>query len=483
MAQRAQLARLLVALAAFSCLSNALPSKCIRGLLVLNTQSDIDVLWDCAETSYVNNIPLGSETFKGDVMVGPNITGTFTLANYGRVNGSAIAENNPALEKIVLLETKGYLGQMFNALIVRNIPQLKSFVLEKYSPGVLQSNVSFHNLPTLEDLDVGPLVSVRRIDLVNLPRLTYLTETKREVVPFLPPGPRHLNIDNVGFFSIDGFFETTWCSGDRNTPLSTYRARGLPNVYNLTFSLAGADSVEIQGNGQLAMSIQNGEGTCGITPSEFSMEFGNLLVSGLSELSRYWRHDTSFRSKRQEVGSLRLGNFTAVANNFTSLSLDFEGLRGLHVVDNPKLDTLLFRLDAAAQYDWTNIVITGNPLLKLNSTVSTQSSNRTLVPSLIWPARDTSSMVFEGSFDNAFFQPFIDLGTDKAKRPRVLKKFSVTSSQPLNCSKLNELRKLGVLKGEYSCQGQTVADESRAGRDIGLGIGSALTIAAILWGL
>lgn len=80
-------------------------------------------------------------------------------------------------------------------------------------------------------------------------------------------------------------------------------------------------------------------------------------------------------------------------------------------------------------------------------------------------------------------QPFIDLGTDIAKKPGVLKKFSVTSSEPLNCSKLNELRKLGVLKGEYSCQGQTVADESRAGRDFGLGIGLGLTIAVILWGL
>lgn len=72
---------------------------------------------------------------------------------------------------------------------------------------------------------------------------------------------------------------------------------------------------------------------------------------------------------------------------------------------------------------------------------------------------------------------------DRAKRPGVLQKFSVTSSEPLNCSKLNELRKLGVLKGEYSCQGQTVADESRAVRDFGIGIGLGLTIAAILWGL
>lgn len=135
----------------------ALPSKCIRGLLVLNTQRDIDVLQSCADTGYVGDTPLGNETFKGDVMIGPNITGTFTLADYGRVDGSAIAEHNPALEKIVLLETKDYSGQMFDALIIRNLPQLRSIIREHDSSGTLTSNVIFQNLPSLEDLDVGPL--------------------------------------------------------------------------------------------------------------------------------------------------------------------------------------------------------------------------------------------------------------------------------------------------------------------------------------
>lgn len=385
----------------------ALPSKCIRGLLVLNTQSDIDVLQSCADTGYVGDTTLGNETFKGDVMIGPNITGTFTLADYGRVDGSAIAENNPALEKIVLLETKDYSGQMFDALIIRNLPQLKSFVLERdISPAAIHSNVTFQNLPLLENLDVGPLGGVQRIDLVDLPRLTYLTDRNRSYVGFMPFGPRHLKIDNIGFSSIDYFFESTGCDiyEERKTALSTYRARGLPNVYNLKFGLPRADSVEIRGNGQLVMSMQYVIGGCFVDVSEFTMEFRNLLVSGLSELTRYWRRDESYRSRIQEVGSLRLGTFTAVSNNFTSLTLDFEGLGGLHVVDNPKLDTLLFRLDAAAQYEWTDIVITGNPLLKLKSTVSAKTSNRTLVPSLIWPTRNVSSMVFEGSFDNAFLQ-------------------------------------------------------------------------------
>lgn len=384
----------------------ALPSKCIRGLLVLNTQRDIDVLQSCADTGYVGDTPLGNETFKGDVMIGPNITGTFTLADYGRVDGSAIAENNPALEKIVLLETKDYSGQMFDALIIRNLPQLRSIVREHDSSGTLTSNVIFQNLPSLEDLDVGPLGGIQRIDLVDLPRLTSLTKRDRKYIGITPRGSRHLRIDNAGFSSIDDFFRSTWCNGQPNAPSSTYRTRGLPNVYNLTFGLAGADIVEIQGNGQLAMSTQYVESGCSMPSSYFNMELRNLLVSGLSELTRPWRHrdGTSNQTTLQGVGSIRLGNFTAVANNFTSLTLDFEGLGGLHVVDNPKLETLLFRLDAAAQYEWTDIVITGNPLLKLNSTVLAKASNRTLVPSLIWPTRNVSSMMFEGSFDNAFLQ-------------------------------------------------------------------------------
>ncbi|KAK1835560.1 hypothetical protein QBC39DRAFT_416126 [Podospora conica] len=454
MNQRIRPARLFLAIVALSlpCLSwsHVLSSECIRAQLILNTQSDIDVLAKCA--SYEDNPYIGHESFKGDVIIGPNIAGTFTLGDYGIINGSAIAENNPALEKIVFLEDSSP-GQGFNTLVLRNLPQLKSFVLWRRL-ATLQSDILFQNLPMLEDLDLGYLAAVERIDLVDLPRLQFLEKpgADRESIPFGGRGPRHVNIDNVGFSSIQTFFESGMGGTDNpNTENSTYRVRGLPNVYNLTIGLVRAASVEIQGNGQLAMLFRC-EVDCGLWgPQE--VEFRNMSVSGLSELSRHWQIGTSNRSKNRELKSLQIGNFRAIANNFTSLGLDFEGLGGLYIVDNPKLETLLFRMDAAAQYEWTDIVITGNPLLKLNSTVATKSSNRTLTPGLIWPTKDVSSMVFEGSFDNAFLQhsqPFIDLGPDRTKRPRVLKKFSVTSSQPLNCSQLNELRKTGVLKGDKS---------------------------------
>jgi len=77
-------------------------------------------------------------------------------------------------------------------------------------------------------------------------------------------------------------------------------------------------------------------------------------------------------------------------------------------------------------------------------------------------------MVFDGHFDNAFFEPFINFGSSAAgspssrSRPKVRNKFVVKSTvEGFDCKGLNELRKAGVLKGEYSCQGKTVADESK----------------------
>ena len=63
-------------------------------------------------------------------------------------------------------------------------------------------------------------------------------------------------------------------------------------------------------------------------------------------------------------------------------------------------------------------------------------------------------------------EPFITqtqkLGQQTKGVPRVLSKFVVNSSlgSGFNCSGLNSLRKAGHLRGEYSCQNQTVADEN-----------------------
>ena len=66
----------------------------------------------------------------------------------------------------------------------------------------------------------------------------------------------------------------------------------------------------------------------------------------------------------------------------------------------------------------------------------------------------------------------------------MLKKFSVKSSlgSQFNCTGLNGLRKAGVLKGEYSCQNQTVADESGAAR-CGKGAGISLLLSVVVVGV
>ena len=69
-------------------------------------------------------------------------------------------------------------------------------------------------------------------------------------------------------------------------------------------------------------------------------------------------------------------------------------------------------------------------------------------------------------------QPFVEMAkSNYSYGPIVTKKFSVHSTlgaDKLNYTQLNDLRKHGALKGEYSCQDQTVADESRGSKSMDL---------------
>ncbi|KAK0644230.1 hypothetical protein B0T16DRAFT_417359 [Cercophora newfieldiana] len=214
--------------------------------------------------------------------------------------------------------------------------------------------------------------------------------------------------------------------------------------------------------------------------SYLTYKLPDLRLSGLSSLSR-------IREGKGKVRRIEVGAFHAVNNTFTNLSIDFESLSSLYVENNPNLETLLFNV-TATDYPWNEIVIAGNPRLRLTSAAGIKGrSSGVLNPTFYWPSNDTSTMVFDGLFDNHFFQPFIDLKPDdvEGRRPHVLKKFVVKSSlgaDQFNCSQLNELRKSGILKGEYSCQGQTVPDESGVGRVSMADFGVVLVVVLTIWG-
>ena len=62
----------------------------------------------------------------------------------------------------------------------------------------------------------------------------------------------------------------------------------------------------------------------------------------------------------------------------------------------------------------------------------------------------------------------IERGNQPGQQPLITKKFFIESwpnrSSEFDCTELNDLRRKGIFKGEYSCQGESVDDESRARR-------------------
>jgi hypothetical protein len=69
-----------------------------------------------------------------------------------------------------------------------------------------------------------------------------------------------------------------------------------------------------------------------------------------------------------------------------------------------------------------------------------------------------------------YSQPLLDLAHTDRNRSMILQKLAVRSSpskDEFNCSKSHEVRKLRIFKGECSCQNETVADRSGAGRSAG----------------
>ena len=77
-------------------------------------------------------------------------------------------------------------------------------------------------------------------------------------------------------------------------------------------------------------------------------------------------------------------------------------LVSLHVEDNPNLESINFHANAF-NYNWAEIVITGNLLLRLKSVVWTSSEPITNTTSTFyWPQRVCLAMVFDGPLDNEF---------------------------------------------------------------------------------
>jgi hypothetical protein len=185
-------------------------------------------------------------------------------------------------------------------------------------------------------------------------------------------------------------------------PEGTTMVEGIPNVRNIPIGPGTRENFTLIGNGNL--SVRYICTACAGFGGDDRTHFSSLTVSGLSNMTR----DRNLWS----VHNLSAETFRAVNNTFKSISLDFENITSLYMIGNPHLSQINFRFDAV-DYAWSDIQISGNPELRMKSAKNFENfmdfdydtkygPSIFMKPVFIWPKRNTSSMVFEGPFDNAF---------------------------------------------------------------------------------
>ncbi|KAL1865933.1 hypothetical protein VTK73DRAFT_4995 [Phialemonium thermophilum] len=415
----------LAALLAFASYAGAF--DCSAPQISINSQQDATALGDCGG-AIDGNITLGSDA-SGEIVF-KNLNENF--------RGSIVAQDNDRLTRLTL---KG--DSSIQTLFLQNLRALARLSFSDVSS--LGGILIFKDLPALTDVDLSSLQNASGVQLQSLPSLhTLLLDPNGLAVD------GNLNVQDIGADTMDALLET-------GSPKENVSIAGIPRVKQLSYSLESAGDISIAGDGALNLTLQRPPGT----RDDSACTIASLTVSGLLALRRS-------RSDGASISNLTIGAFTVRSNAFEALDLDVDGLARLYVLDNEHLSTLSVP-PRAGDFSWREIIITGNPKLRLNSSAAPPKPTPTtanLAPTWVWPRRDVQTMVFEGPFDNSFFKPFVDLGKG-SKRPKVLQRFFVSSTlgqDEFDCSALDDLRKAGVLQGEYSCQHQTVPGKSDAGR-------------------
>jgi hypothetical protein len=267
--------------------------------------------------------------------------------------------------------------------ILDNLPSLKR--LEFWSP------------PPDNDLFILP-VRAESVVLKDLPNLKKIPRTRGYKYGIWPNA--ELVIRNVGLDRIDPFFvaqETNWSF--------TAEVSGIPNVHHLNYSLQSQGSVSIAGNGNLSFQIAT------YRHDQRRVDTGNLTLSGLSSFSVLRPVNESEPENRMAgygvyIDTLRVQD----SENLVTLPLSIDGMQNLTVVDNPRLTTML-SVWSSYSFGWDELVISGNPLLRFNSSVVVtdefasakwQNSSWPLAPDFYWPKYNVNTIVLEGHFDNAF---------------------------------------------------------------------------------
>ncbi|KAE9373914.1 hypothetical protein N431DRAFT_557835 [Stipitochalara longipes BDJ] len=423
---------------------------CSSSPYLISTQQDATELYQCADKDgWIN----------GNVTIATSVTGNLSFPSFGSLDGCIVAENNPMLTSLHF-EADDEIRQ----IVLRNLTNfsvLSAPNLAGFSP-TTDLGLHLEDLPSLETIAMPSLYIMGNLTLHNIPKVTsfspYETEDTGRLAVF-----GNVYIENVGIASLDYIIQSGFHP-------KNYSADGIPNVQSIKFTHFRSSNFAINGNGNLSMVFDCS--TCNtMTNTLREVSADTVSVSGLASLSRN-------QSQEGYIQNLTIGTFIVRNNSMTTLPIAFDALESLYIQDNANLTTLVY-CELFGQYKWKDIVITGNPLLNLTTKGEESYMNETgvpvqvcgpagcapilkLEPGWVWPQRNLSTMVFDGPFGNEFFQPLIDMINSTTKlEPKVLQKFIVHSTlSGFDCSQLNDLRKRGAFRGEYSCQNQTVEVQS-----------------------
>ena len=343
---------------------------CNAKSFVVNSQQDADALSACAA-------PLVS--LNASLTIGTDAAGAIGFKNVDLVlNGSITAQDSPRLTSLTFTWDRSNLGLIgdLGKFTLRNLTRLTSLSAPDlvYTRGIL-----LQDLPSLETVDFSSLEAVwSEFVLLGLPRLRSFVTTAWSHGIFLISGSTTLK--DIALENVDKFVTSTY-RGDISIG-------GISNVTVLTYYSMNASDVSIEGDGNLTLNFDCTE--CSMY-SKRLVKAGSLTVSGLAAMGTIGSPWASYKGFDIDIGS-----FTATRNSFTLLPLPFSNLRVLHIVDNPNLSKLWYDLDFR-DYSWEEIVIRGNPKLRLNSSKFGEDGTK-----WVWPSGNMSTMVFDGPFDNAF---------------------------------------------------------------------------------
>lgn len=337
----------------------------------ISSQQDASDLDKCA---------VSGQKIVGEVVISPETATDIEIANFGNIDGTIVATDNPYLESLKLGNATAAAPETSPSLSLSNITSLGSLVFDD-SVWRLR-DLDLHNLPKLATLDWGvgrppyypyvaenlELLEVGSLTLTGLPNLRKIGSSGREIVLSL-----NMTVKDVALESVDAFTNFT---NSRH-----FAMEGIPNVNRTTFSYMVSESVTIQGNGELDIVFTHPDYRSWYTEAD-TQTIQDLTISGVKSLER------PLNNVEWPYRYLEVGNLTFENNTISNIPLGiFDRITNLYVRNNENLGYLTFPLNFDL-FPWENIEITGNPWLTM------EDPN---FPEILWrwPLLGAQSIIFE----------------------------------------------------------------------------------------